>query len=344
MVRYEPGLSVRSDPFRFGLDTFTIRGMTGNRVAVEVDGIPSAPGFCDRQLLGLRPRLLDLAFVQRVEILRGPASSLYGSDAIGGVVAMSTLTPDALLDRRYGRGPAQRSGLRQQRRRLARGRDRRGPDRAGRRAAGIRAPARQRSSTPRPDVPPDPRDYDADSMLATAQFDSMPGGPLTVTAEGGRLHQTTDVNAWELLAGSRFANTVVLSGDDSGGRFRTSVAQELGATSAYDSANWIAYWQGTDTRQDTYEQRQAVARPRAPPLAARPPVPLRGTRARRGVHGREGLRARRPRSRRRLRARDLRDPHGGDEERHADRTSRPAPRPRPSSARPTRCVTSRTPT
>ena len=45
LVRYEPGLSVRSDPFRFGLDTFTVRGMTGNRVSVEIDGIPSAGGF-----------------------------------------------------------------------------------------------------------------------------------------------------------------------------------------------------------------------------------------------------------------------------------------------------------
>ena len=44
LVRYEPGLSVRSDPFRFGLDTFTVRGMTGNRVSVEIDGIPSAGG------------------------------------------------------------------------------------------------------------------------------------------------------------------------------------------------------------------------------------------------------------------------------------------------------------
>jgi hemoglobin/transferrin/lactoferrin receptor protein len=114
-------------------------------------------------------------------------------------------------------------------------------------------------------VTPDPRDYDADSVLLTTQFDSMAGGPLTVTAEGGRLHQATDVNAWELLAGTRFANTVVLSGDDTGERFRASVAQELGATAAYDSADWVIYWQGTDTRQDTYEQRRAVA-PRTPPL------------------------------------------------------------------------------
>jgi len=36
LVRYEPGLSVRSDPFRFGTDTISVRGVGGNRVAVEV--------------------------------------------------------------------------------------------------------------------------------------------------------------------------------------------------------------------------------------------------------------------------------------------------------------------
>ena len=45
LVRYEPGLTVRNDPFRFGLDTISIRGLGGNRVAVEIDGIPAAPGF-----------------------------------------------------------------------------------------------------------------------------------------------------------------------------------------------------------------------------------------------------------------------------------------------------------
>jgi hemoglobin/transferrin/lactoferrin receptor protein len=264
MVRYEPGLSVRSDPFRFGLDTFTIRGMTGNRVAVEVDGIPSAPGFAIGSYSDSGRAFVDLAFVQRVEILRGPASSLYGSDAIGGVVAMSTLKPDTLLS-----GGANAS-LRSEG-----GYDSSddgwhaaviGADRVGS-ADVVLGYVHRQGSEPgtAAKVTPDPRDYDADSVLLTTQFDSMPGGPLTVTAEGGRLHQTTDVNAWELLTGTRFANTVVLSGDDTGQRFRTSVAQKLGATAAYDSADWVFYWQGTDTRQDTYEQRRAVA-PRTPPL------------------------------------------------------------------------------
>ena len=268
LVRYEPGLSVRSDPFRFGLDTFTIRGMTGNRVAVEVDGIPSAPGFAIGNYSDSGRAFVDLAFVQRVEILRGPASSLYGSDAIGGVVAMSTLRPDSLLA--GGAGASLRSEA---------GYDS-GDD--GWHAAAIGAgrigPAdvvlgyvrRQgNEADTAANVTPDPRDYHADSVLATAQFDSMPGGALTVTAEGGRLHQETDVNAWELLAGSRFSNTVVLSGNDTGERFRTSVAQELGSTSAFDSADWVLYWQGTDTRQETFEERRAIAAP--PPRPGRPP-------------------------------------------------------------------------
>lgn len=42
LVRYEPGITVRNDPLRFGLDTFSVRGLGGNRVAVEVDGVPAA--------------------------------------------------------------------------------------------------------------------------------------------------------------------------------------------------------------------------------------------------------------------------------------------------------------
>jgi hemoglobin/transferrin/lactoferrin receptor protein len=104
LVRYEPGLSVRSDPFRFGADTISVRGVGGNRVAVEVDGVPVAGGFAVGNFADSGRSFVDPAFLQRVEVLRGPASSLYGSDAIGGVVSMTTLAPDGLMDggRDYG--------------------------------------------------------------------------------------------------------------------------------------------------------------------------------------------------------------------------------------------------
>ena len=97
LVRYEPGLTVRNDPFRFGLDTISVRGVGGNRVAVEVDGIPAAGGFAVGSFGDSGRSFVDPAFIERVEVLRGPASSLYGSDAIGGVVAMTTTTPRDLL-------------------------------------------------------------------------------------------------------------------------------------------------------------------------------------------------------------------------------------------------------
>jgi hemoglobin/transferrin/lactoferrin receptor protein len=264
LVRYEPGLSVRSDPFRFGLDTFTVRGMTGNRVAVEVDGIPSAGGFAIGSYSDSGRSFVDLALVSRVEVLRGPASSLYGSDAIGGVVAMTTLSPDAVLadgDRAGYRAFAGYSG-----------------DDDGWNAAAIGAGSRGSAKfllgyvhragnelDTAADVTPDPRDYTSDSLLAKLVLDAVPGGPLTLTAEGGSIRQTTDVDAFERLQGSRFANTALLSGDDSGSRFRVSADQSLRATRWFDAADWRLYWQGTDTTQRTDEQRTAVP-PRTPPV------------------------------------------------------------------------------
>ena len=270
MVRYEPGISVANDPFRFGLDAFTIRGISGNRVAVEVDGIPSAPGFSIGSYSNSGRAFVDLALVERVEILRGPASSLYGSDAIGGVVAMGTVTPDTLL---AGQDAAVRASG--------------GASSAddGWNATALTAwrtdvadvllgyvhRAGHQADTAA-DVTPDPSTWDSDSALATARFDTAPGGPLTATIEGGRYSQQTSVEAWELLAGSRFANTVELNGDDSGSRFRASLAQRVGDTAAWDSADWDLYWQGTDTRQDTHEERRAIppsrpGRPETPPVA-----------------------------------------------------------------------------
>ncbi len=92
----------------------------------------------------------------------------------------------------------------------------------------------------------------------------MPGGPLTLTAEAGRIQQATDVDAF--LGVGRFLNTTALAGDDEMLRYRVSLGQSLtAANAAFDSADWSVYWQGTETDQDTYEVRKAVP-PRTPPV------------------------------------------------------------------------------
>ncbi|MBK7904707.1 MAG: TonB-dependent receptor plug domain-containing protein [Proteobacteria bacterium] len=211
LVRYEPGLSVRNDPFRFGLDTISVRGLGGNRVAVEVDGIPAAGGFAVGSYADSGRAYVDAAFVERVEFLRGPASSLYGSDAIGGVVAMTTFTPEMLLTRSGG-DPAVRTDA--------------GYDSAsdGWRAAALAAGAiggtqwlvgysrrEGHESDTAADVTPNPSEYTKDSALM--KFTSAaPGGPMTFTAESGRIQQATDVDAY--LGVGRFLNTTALAGDD----------------------------------------------------------------------------------------------------------------------------------
>lgn len=98
VVRDEPGLSVSSNPTRVGGGNFIIRGIGDNRVRVLTDGV-RLPDFPESNIgPGTFTRdFVDLDTVRRIEILRGPASALYGSDAIGGVVNFITKDPGDYL-------------------------------------------------------------------------------------------------------------------------------------------------------------------------------------------------------------------------------------------------------
>jgi vitamin B12 transporter len=81
-----PGLNVVQTGGPGGLTSVFIRGANANHTKVIIDGVdaedPSTGAFDFGQVL-----TSDLA---RVEILRGPSSSLYGSDALGGVINIVT--------------------------------------------------------------------------------------------------------------------------------------------------------------------------------------------------------------------------------------------------------------
>ena len=99
LVRYEPGVSVTGSATRFGLGGFRIRGLGGDRVRIEVDGIPLPEEFAIGSFSNAGRDLVDVDALKRVEIIRGAASSLYGSDALGGVVSFVTKDPaDYLRD------------------------------------------------------------------------------------------------------------------------------------------------------------------------------------------------------------------------------------------------------
>jgi outer membrane receptor protein involved in Fe transport len=70
-----------------------IRGERGQRVLLLEDGL-RLNNSRRQSDFGEIPGLVDVSGVDRVEIVRGPASVLYGSDAIGGVVNIITQRPE----------------------------------------------------------------------------------------------------------------------------------------------------------------------------------------------------------------------------------------------------------
>ena len=107
LVRFEPGISVRRAPTRFGAAQgvtgrdgnagFNIRGLEGNRVLIQVDGVRVPDGFEFGAQSAGRGDYVDLGIVESVEILRGPASALYGSDGLAGAVSFLTSDPQDFL-------------------------------------------------------------------------------------------------------------------------------------------------------------------------------------------------------------------------------------------------------
>ena len=91
LIRYEPGVSVGKNRNR-GNQDFTIRGIGGNRVLIQVDGIRQPDNYFERSR-----NYFDLDTLKRAEIIRGPASTLYGSDALGGAVSFITKDPEDYL-------------------------------------------------------------------------------------------------------------------------------------------------------------------------------------------------------------------------------------------------------
>ena len=103
ITRYEPGISVY-DPrnINYGGSQTTgnlnIRGMRQNRILSIQDNVRLPAGFYGVGYDYSNANAVDYFTLKTIDILKGPASSLYGSDALGGVISFNTLTVDDLLE------------------------------------------------------------------------------------------------------------------------------------------------------------------------------------------------------------------------------------------------------
>ncbi|MBC3874712.1 TonB-dependent hemoglobin/transferrin/lactoferrin family receptor [Undibacterium flavidum] len=81
---------------RDGNAGFTIRGQDGNRVLMLVDGMRLPRSYINGSNAFGRDSIA-MNLIRQVEIVRGPASVLYGSDGLAGLVNFMTLEPQDFL-------------------------------------------------------------------------------------------------------------------------------------------------------------------------------------------------------------------------------------------------------
>jgi len=256
LVRYQAGISIESSGTRFGLSGFNIRGIGGNRVATEIDGIPVADQFGVGSYSNSGRNFIDIDLVQQVEILRGPVSSTYGSNAIGGVVSFISKKPVDLLaqtDKDYyvglkaGFHGVDNSNLLSMNTAFA----------SGQSSALFnvsRTNGHEFDSNNESDITDDTQDYKTTSFLAKYYYDLSNNDQLSLSVDYFSRQSETDVNA--ILGLGRFRSTTSLFGDDESKKLGVALSYEFEANLTWlDGGVVRLYQQESETEQLTDETR-----------------------------------------------------------------------------------------
>ena len=263
MVRYEPGVVVGSDS-RFGLSGFNIRGMDQNRVKITVDGVNQAQSFGYKRSLQSQRNFVDIENVKQLEILKGPASSIHGSGAIGGVAAFVSKDPADYLNRSgddthlalkagyhsVDSGAAEsltianRTGNVESLLVYSRRDGKETENYFG--SSGIGGEGNGREQ-------PDPMNYSRDSLLGKVQYQINDNHRIGFVGEW--LNANSAVNMLSANGGTYLNNR----SDDNAKRTRLGVNYEWQADiAAFDYTKWSVNWQDNKTTQQTFDTRNSM--------------------------------------------------------------------------------------
>ena len=277
LIRFEPGVAVRSAPSRFtaagastgrdGNSGFNIRGLEGNRVLIQVDGVRAPDSYSfGAQSVG-RGDYVDLDILESVEIVRGPASALYGSDGLAGAVSFITKDPSDLLTDGRNWSLKARAGYSsaddtRSESLVAAGRvgqweslvayTRR--DGEGQKTGGNNNIANVDRTTPNPE------DNSSNAVLAKLLYSFSDSQRLRLTLD--HLDHDVDWNVLSAIAKPPLTSTSTLglTAFDAMKRNRLSLDHQYeNAGAAIDAIHTTVYWQQSETRQYSSEDRNTAA-------------------------------------------------------------------------------------
>lgn len=262
LVKFEPGVYIESNVTRIGLNGFNIRGIGGNRVMTQVDGVETSEQF-DFGPFSVHQFALDLDTLKSAEIVRSAGSSLYGSDALGGVVSFFTKDPaDYLAGKRYhvaaktlydGRARDTSGNVV-----VAGGTRRVQASLFGSYAAGHEPGNRGQIETiDATRTAPNPQDRESMQALGKIVFTTANAGTLRGTVEASDME--VDTNAYSsrgaVIGGPTVTDITDITSLDTMRRLRASVDHTMDARFGMNQWAWSAFIQNTDTDQVVHEVR-----------------------------------------------------------------------------------------
>lgn len=255
---------------RAGNEGINIRGLEGNQVLMMVDGIRVPQSFSFGPFASGRADFVDLDSLSTAEVLRGPASTSYGSDGLAGALVMRTLAPEDLL--KDGKTFAGTTKLGLQTVDHSKTASAAVAFSSGDWSSLIQASVRRGHETQNQGdnhaanstrTAPNPTDIDTNSVLAKLAYRVNAAHQLTGTVEFRERKIDTDVLTGLTVPTATPASTAVigLSANDRMDRKRVSLEHR------YDdlNASWIqqatthVYVQDSKTEQYSYEDRYTAA-------------------------------------------------------------------------------------
>jgi len=259
VFRYVPGVDYEAAGTRFGTEGINIRGIGGNRVAILVDGVPLSDQFDTGSFSNATRDFIDAGLIQNIEVLHGPASALYGSSAIGGVVAVSTPDPADIIRSGKGGGDVLATW---------RGADSSSHGQAmvavGDASLGVLAGFSWRDGeeleSAAGELGVDTRDYKRQTALLKLVADDRWGRTWRASLVHQNANTTSDLNS--MLGAGRYRSTTALEGDDFYEMDVVNLAYEFGSPEGFiDSGVVRAFYEVAEIEQFTLDERAAARTP-----------------------------------------------------------------------------------